>query len=118
MRRVALGLVLALAAASPALGHSASRGLHIHVEPERAAPGAKISVRVHAAAPLTHLTLGFVDEEPTVFSFEEALRTVTVPLRAPESDEEIVVLQAEGVTRDGKTLRSSSLLRLVHRAKE
>ena len=101
-----LPLVLALLA-SPALGHGASKGLHLHATPERAAPGAEVTLAVDASRPMRELTVGFVGGEPVRVVPERPVRRVEVKLRVPGTPAGTASAHAEAVTDDGKTVRAA-----------
>ncbi len=110
----ALTLVAAAAMlAPPAIPHGASQGLHLHLEPERAARGTTVEVRADAAAPLVSLRLSFVAGEPVEIVPDAPSRRIVATLAVPEATRgETASLHAEGRTVDGKVLRASAVLRL------
>lgn len=107
---VAVGVFL-VTAAHP---HGASKGLHLHLEPERAARGAPVEVRADAAAPLVSLRLSFVAGEPVEITPDAPSRRIVARLVVPDATRgETASLHAEGRTVDGRVLRASALLRLA-----
>jgi hypothetical protein len=109
---------MVLAAVQPAAGHSASQGLHLHLDPDPAAPGGKVKVRIHAWVPMESLEIGFVGGDALKRTFRKPKRTVVVRLRVPRDlTEETVNCHAEARTVEGKTVRSSAILRLIPKAR-
>lgn len=108
-----VGLLLLALAASPALGHGASKGLHLHVEPEPAAPGARLTVAVDTAEPVRKVTLGWVGGQELRHAPEEPSRHFLLKIQVPEeSGAEVLNLQAEAITVSGKTVRAAALVRV------
>lgn len=105
MRRLA---VLALLLASPAFGHGASRGLHLHATPERALPGTKVTIAVDASRPMREVKVGFVGGEPVRVVPKSPARRLEVILTVPSGTANA---HAEAITEDGKTVRAALLLR-------
>jgi hypothetical protein len=104
---------VAVLAATAAFGHGASKGLHLHVTPEAAKPGGEIEVRVDAVEPVVSLTLSVADGEPVRVVPDRPVKSVTAPLAVPlEAMGNAVNVQAEAVTRSGRTLRASAVVRL------
>lgn len=104
MRRLAFLLALL---ASPAFGHGASKGLHLHATPERAAPGTTVTIAVDASRPMREVTVGFVGGEPVRVVPETPARRVEVRLRVPGTSAGTASAHAEAVTDDGKTVRAA-----------
>ena len=110
---------LATAALAPAWGHSASRGLHLHLAPDKAARGADVAVAINAAEPMVALAVGFVGAEPTRLTIKPAGRDATVTLKVPDAATgEAINVQAEATTEAGKSLRASAILQLLPRGEK
>ena len=101
-----LVLVAALCA-SPAFGHGASKGLHLHATPERAAPGSEVTIAVDAKQPMREVTVGFVGAEPVRRVPETPSKRIELRLRVPAGKALTASVQAEAVTIDGRTVRAS-----------
>lgn len=107
-------MALAVAALGPARAHSASRGLHLHLSPDKAERGAEIAVTVNAAEPIVTLAIGFVGQEPTRVALKPARRDAVVTLKVPTAATgEAINVQAEATSESGKTLRASAILQLL-----
>ena len=104
MRRIAL---VAALCASPALGHGASKGLHLHATPEVVAPGSEVTIAVDASRPMRELVVGFVGAEPVRIVPETPSKRLSVVLRVPVGNPSA---HAEAVTDEGKTVRASLLI--------
>jgi hypothetical protein len=100
-------LPVALLVASPAFGHGASKGLHLHATPERAAPGAEITINVDASRPMREVRIGFVGGEPVRVVPKTPAKRLSVVLRVPAGT---MSAHAEAVTDDGKTVRATLLV--------
>lgn len=112
-RAVLLGAVLLAAHAPAARPHGASRGLHLHLSPDPARPGAMVTVEVEAAEKVARVTVAFSGHDPVVRKLDPALRRVAVELRLPERIEgETINAHAEARTASGGTLRASAVLRV------
>ena len=107
----AAALLLALA---PAFGHGASKGLHLHVVPDSASPGAEVKVRVDAAAPMVRMTISFVGTDPVEFIPNQASRSLTARLKVP-ADTKLgaINVQAEAHAVDGKAVRASAVVKVL-----
>jgi len=107
-------LACALFAAPPVIGHGASRGLHLHVAPEPASPGEEVRLTVDAEAPMKEIRAAFVDHEEVRVEVEPPSRQAAVVLKVPEPVEsDVIGVQVEATTDEGKTLRASAILRLT-----
>lgn len=105
---------LSLALHGPARAHSASRGLHLHLSPDPAHPGAKIKVRVDASAPMVRLRAGWAGEEPAEVRLRKAREKIVLEIRVPETVEsETLSLGAEAETESGETVRAAAILRIT-----
>ena len=111
MRGVWIGLALA---ASPAFGHGASKGLHLHATPERADPGTEVTIAVDAVRPMREVKVGFVGGEPVRVVPRAPSKRIEVALRVPSGS---TSAHAEAITDDGKTLRASLLVEPQRRAR-
>ena len=113
---VAVPVMLATSALGPARAHSASRGLHLHLSPDKAARGADVAVAVNAAEPIVALAIGFVGQEPMRVAFKPARRDAAVTLKVPDGAAgEAINVQAEATSESGRTLRASAILQLLSR---
>lgn len=99
-------LLVALAV-SPAFGHGASRGLHLHATPERPAPGVEVTITIDASRPMREVKVGFVGGEPVRVVPELPAKRLEVVLRAPAG---ATSAHAEAVTDAGTTVRASLLV--------
>ena len=116
---VAVPVLLAAAALGPAWGHGASRGLHLHLSPDKAVRGGDVAVAVNAAEPIVALAVGFVGAEPTRLAVKPAARDATITLKVPDgATGEAINVQAEATTASGKTLRASAILQLLPRGEK
>ena len=113
MRRLAAIACGILLAASPALPHSASRGMHLHVDPESAAPGAEIVIAADAVSPIVSLRIAFVGGKPTEVRPETSNRYVAVRLRVPASARGTVNVHAEAEVGGPKPLRASAVVKVL-----
>lgn len=108
----ALGASLAAAALSPAaLGHGASRGMHLHVPAETVTAGTKITVDVDCAVPVVTLTIAFVGTTPLVVTPKTPDKHLSVDLVVPAAGSTTVNVVAEASTSTGKVLRASAIVR-------
>ena len=113
-RVLATGAAVALSALPRAASaHGASRGMHLHVEPDPAAAGVEVTVNVTAAEPLVRLRIGFTGHAPRAIQPDPPRRRLAVRLVVPEVEPGVLNLQAEGDTADGGSLRASAVLRIV-----
>jgi hypothetical protein len=112
---IALVAVLApLASSGPAPAHTASRGLHLHLSPDPAPPGATIRVRANAGGPMVRLRAGWAGQEPVEVRPENASREIVLAIRVPETVEgETLSLAAEAETESGETVRAAAILRIA-----
>jgi hypothetical protein len=109
-------LVLGVSAVGQVSAHSASRGLHLHLDPNPAKRGQKITVRIDAVDPIVHLKVSFVGGSVQELKLKTPKKSVKVRLRVPKRiDGHTVNCQAEAVTVKGETVRSSAILRLQDR---
>lgn len=112
----ALAAALAAAAIGAAWAHGASRGLHLHLSPDKAARGADVAVAVNAAEPIVALAVGFVGQEPVRIAVKPAARDAAVTLKVPDGAAgESINVQAEATTESGRTLRAAAILQLLPR---
>jgi hypothetical protein len=100
-------LPIALFLASPAFGHGASKGLHLHATPEHAAAGAEVTIDVDASKAMREVKVGFVGAEPVRVVPKVPAKRVTVVLRVPAGT---MSAHAEAVTEDGRTVRATLLV--------
>lgn len=115
---IAMGLAAVAwpAGGGPALAHSASQGLHLHLSPDAAVRDSDVAVTVNAAEPIVTLTIGFVGAEPKRLEFKPPRRDATVTLRVPaDATGEAINVQAEAKAVSGRTLRASAILTLIPR---
>ena len=111
---VLLAAGLPLISSGPARAHSASRGLHLHLSPDPAAPGAKIRLRVDASGPMVRLRAGWAGEEPVEIRPRKAKKKIVVEIRVPEKVEtETLSLAAEAETDSGEILRAAAILQVA-----
>ncbi len=111
--RSASAVLSACLAASLLYGHGASRGLHLHVTPDPAAPRQVVTVEVNASAKVRALRVGFVDRKEVALTVDPPSRTVRVELRVPEAVRGGTInLHAEAVAVGGEVLRASAVLRV------
>ena len=109
----ALGASLATAWLSPAaLGHGASRGMHLHAPAETVAPGSAIAVEVDCAVPVVTLTIAFVGTTPVVVTPKAPEKHLSVSLVVPAAGSATVNVVAEASTSTGKVLRASAIVRV------
>lgn len=109
-------LVLAVSAVGHVSAHSASRGLHLHLDPNPAKRGQKITIRIDAVDPIVKLRISFVGGIVRELKLKTPKKLVKVRLRVPKQiDGHTVNCQAEAVTVKGETVRSSAILRLKDR---
>ena len=111
LRAALLAAGLALAAAGPSAGHGASRGLHLHLEPQQARPGETVSVEVDGAEPLRLVVAGIVDGPWAEQAPGEPSRHVELTLTLPEGEQRNALsIHAEAETADGAVVRASAIL--------
>jgi hypothetical protein len=112
-RAVLIGAVLLAAHAPIARPHGASRGLHLHLSPDPARPGAMVTVEVEAAEPIERVEVAFSGHDSLRQELDPPVRRVAVELRLPERIEgETINAHAEARTPSGGTLRASAVLRV------
>lgn len=115
-RRVAIGLtVLACAclASIPARAHGASKGLHLHVTPDTAAPGGEVEIEADAALPIVRMRIAFVGVEPTEVRPKEPTKKLIVKLRVPAGAKAGTVnVSAEVEAAGVKTLRAGAVVKI------
>ncbi len=115
-RLVAVGLtVLACAglASVPARAHGASKGLHLHVTPDTAAPGGEVTIEADAALPIVRMRIAFVGVEPTEIRPKEPTKTSIVKLRVPAGVKSATInVSAEVEAAGGKTLRAGAVVKI------
>lgn len=100
--------------ASLAQGHGASKGLHVHVEPNPAVPGRAVTVTVDATTALAVLEIGFEGYEAIRVRPDPPTRKVDVAVAVPaDLAGDVGQVQAEGRTIDGRTLRASRIVRIA-----
>ena len=111
MRRCALLVLALLLAPSAALGHGASRGLHLHVEPEPARAGEIVRISLDASERLRAVRVGLAGGQPVQRKLRRAIRHVVVKLRLPEGAQGPLNVQAEAMTIAGGLVRASAVVR-------
>jgi len=110
--RWGLGIAIGALAVAAAFGHGASKGLHVHVDPEEAAPGETVTVALDGARPLVSVRVGIPGTDRTVERTPVApSRHVEVDVAIPESARGVVSVHAEATTVDGTTVRAAALVR-------
>ncbi len=108
-------LLLLLSAWLPALPHGASSGLHLHLDPDPAAPGDLVTIEVTAVEPLVEIEASFVDASAARLQLDPAVRRLTLGLLVPrDATGDVVNLQAEARTAGDGVLRASAVLGLRH----
>jgi hypothetical protein len=117
MRLPRLAAAAALAAAllapsSAPWAHGASRGLHLHVNPDPVRPGAVLRVEVNAAKRLSWLKVGVVDDDAVEVVPEHPTRKLVQRIRVPRTVSGTLSVQAEGRLLDGKTVRAAAVVRV------
>lgn len=114
LRRLSLAvLAAALASAAPAWPHGASRGLHVHLDPDHAAPEAEVEIAADCAEPMALLRVSFVGQEPFQVKPDAPAKRILVRLPVPEKAAGGTInVQAEARGESGKTYRASAILRL------
>ena len=100
-------------AAIAAFAHGASRGLHLHLSPDPAKPGATITVELEAEEPVSSVRLGFSGHEPKVRQLDPAKKRFSMKLEVPAKTADTVNCHAEVKTAAGKTFRASAVLRVA-----
>ncbi len=106
-------LLLALGWAAVALGHGASRGLHLHLSPDPAKPGSKITLEIEAAEPMRQIRAALGDVKTPPHELDPPRRRFELRLRVPAGTAtETVNAHAEVKTVSGKTLRAAAVLRI------
>ena len=115
MRAALLLAAVALLASSPARAHGASRGLHLHLVPDSAAPGTTIEIDADAALPVARLSVGFAEHEPVVIEPKVPGKRVVAKCALPTTAKPgtTINVMAEAKTAEGKILRASGLVRVV-----
>lgn len=118
LRRAVHGVVfVTLVAVTPwafsrAHAHGASRGLHLHTEPESIAPGSEITVTLDCAKPMKRVRVAFVGEEVAEVVPTAATRRTKVRLTSPNASSAASFnVHAEVETLDGATMRASAIVR-------
>ncbi len=106
------GLVLCAALTRPVAAHGASRGMHLHVEPDPVTAGAEVTVDVTAERKLDLLRIGFTGRDPLTLQPDPPVRRLTVPMTVPQVEPGALNLHAEGRTVEGGTLRASAVLQV------
>jgi hypothetical protein len=101
------GLLLVALAVTPAFGHGASKGLHLHATPDRAAAGTEVTIAVDASRPMRELKVGFVGAEPVRVVPKAPSKRLEVVLRVPAGTGSA---HAEAITDDGRTVRAALLI--------
>ena len=109
-----LAAALGLALSGPARAHSASRGLHLHLSPDPASPGAKVRIRADARGPMVRLRAGWAGQEPVEVRPEKASKKIVIEIRVPEKVKgETLSLAAEAETDSGEIVRAAAILRIT-----
>ena len=108
--------VVAAANVSPAEAHGESRGLHLHLAPDPATPGATVTVEVSAADAVRQVEVAFTGGQPVRQTLDPPRARFEVQLKVPDEIEgETINAHAEVKTRGGRTLRASAVLRIAPR---
>ena len=108
---IAASLLLAL---TPAFGHGASKGLHLHVVPDSASPGEEVKIRIDAAAPMVRMKISFVGVDPVEFTPNQASKSLTARLKVPaHAKPGAINVQAEAQAIDGKVVRASAVVKVL-----
>ena len=103
-----------LAAVTGALAHGASRGLHLHLLPESAPPGAEVEVAMDAALPIARARVSFVGQKALEVKPHIPAKRVVVKLTLPAGTRGAVInVQAEVETTSGKTFRAAAILKVT-----
>ena len=123
MSAVRIAIVVALAVAiptgGPAFGHGASKGLHLHVEPDRAEPGDEVTVSIDASRPLTSVRIGTTADDATVtVSPDPPARRLEATIEIPDTAAGSINVHAEARTVDGTTVRTAAVVTVVERSEE
>lgn len=110
-------LILAIAAAScfagQASGHGASRGMHLHVEPEPARAGRTVRVELNVSEPIVRARVGFAGHPPVLVEPERPVRSLKIGLVVPADDRRgVVIIQAEAERARGAPLRGTAVVRV------
>jgi hypothetical protein len=117
MDRAALATALGIAclALTPAWGHGASKGLHLHADPEKGSPGTEIVVSVDCAEPMTQARIGFAEGEVVEVKLETPARRLAVPLAVPSRSRPgaTINVHAEVTTVAGTTRRAALLVEVI-----
>lgn len=108
-------VVLLGAASQPVQAHGASRGVHLHLTPNRVVAGAKFSLEIDCMIPIATYTASVTQGEPVRRSIDppaaHAETVLTLPSRAVAGTTVNVQVEVRGT--DGKLLRASALLNVI-----
>lgn len=115
MRTALLVAAAGLLAPSFAHAHGASKGLHLHLVPDRAAPGAIIEIDADAALPVAKLKVGFVGEDPAVIAPKTPAKRVVARRAIPKTAKPgtTINVMAEAETTQGKLFRASGIVTII-----
>ena len=107
-----LGLVVGTAGLA-AFGHGASRGLHLHLAPDPAPRGERITVEIDAIERVERVRAGFVGQPAVEHEPDPPARHLEVRLVVPPTAKgDTLNCQVEVRTTGGETLRASAVRRV------
>lgn len=108
-----VAVVLTAAGVGVAHGHGASKGLHLHLVPEVALPGSKVTVRVDAVSEVDQVVVGFAGSAAITRRLKPTARHIEVELVVPAGFKRGTTASVQAEATGGtlaKPLRASSLL--------
>jgi hypothetical protein len=111
--RAAMAAALLLASTVRGFPHGASKGIHLHVSPEPACPGASLRVEIDAVEAMTRVLAAAGQGKPSRFDAAAPSRRMVVTLRAPDRPRNGTInVAAEATAVSGRRLRASAIVRL------
>ena len=116
--RIAIVVALAavLAGGGPASGHGASRGLHLHVDPDRAEPGDTVTVSIDASEPIVRARIGMTDDDTMVeIEPDPPARRLETTIAVPDAAGGTINVHAEARTVEGTTVRAAAVVTILPR---
>lgn len=95
-----------------AMAHAASKGLHLHIDPPAALPGAELRITIESAEEFSEVRLGVGSEKPLVRRLEKPARTIEIVTRLPAGAPTgtTVSLHAEARALSRTTVRAAAIV--------
>jgi hypothetical protein len=111
---LATAAVLVAAGGLPSRAHGESRGLHLHVSPDPAAPGATVTVEVTCENAVERVEAALTGGRSVRRKLDPPVARFELRLEVPEKNEgETINVHVEALTTGDKTYRATAVLRIV-----